>query len=165
MDSGERVNLRCSAIVFRNNRVLVVQRTAQGDWVLPGGTPHAGESVASCARREVAEETGLQITVDRVAFVLEANNDADLTHRLDLVFTATEVDPGREPWQTEPGLVPEFRPVADLPVAALRPPIAGFIRGLHDRGGRGDGAYLGNVWRPHEAFRSEQGFERSGWEY
>lgn len=165
MDSQERVKLRCSAIVFRNNHVLLVRRATQNDWVLPGGTPNVGESVASCARREVAEETGLHITVDRVAFVLEANNEADRTHLLDLVFTATEVDRDQEPRALEDGLIPEFRPVSDLPSAALRPPIAGFIRGLHGRGGRGDGAYLGNVWRPHDAFKTEPSIGRAEWEY
>lgn len=150
MASDETVRLRCSAIVFRNNNVLLVHRAAQSDWVLPGGNPLPGESVASCARREVAEETGLHISVDRVAFVLEAHSEQDGTHLLDLVFTADEVDRAAEPREREPGLIPEFRPVSDLPAAALRPPIAGHIRGLQGRGGRGEGAYLGNVWRPHE---------------
>lgn len=164
MAADERVRLRCSAIVFRNNHVLLVHRAAQSDWVLPGGNPFAGESVASCARREVAEETGLHISVDRVAFVLEAHNEQDGTHLLDLVFTADEVDRGAEPRQREPGLIPEFRPLSDLPVTALKPPIAGHLRGLLGRGGRGEGAYLGNVWRPHQPVRqSEMAAEE--WEY
>jgi 8-oxo-dGTP diphosphatase len=165
MASTERVTLRCSAIVFRNNHVLLVRRVAHSDWVLPGGNPETGESVASCARREVAEETGLQITVDRVAFVLEAHSEADGTHLLDLVFTATEVDRGAEPREREPGLIPEFRPVSDLATATLRPPIAGHIGGLHRRGGRGEGAYLGNVWRPHEPVRSRANAALDEWEF
>jgi 8-oxo-dGTP pyrophosphatase MutT (NUDIX family) len=34
-----------------------------GDWVLPGGYPESDESLAACAQRELAEETGLQRTV------------------------------------------------------------------------------------------------------
>lgn len=143
-------NLRCSALVFRNDHVLLVRRDRQADWVLPGGTPNRGETVASCTHREVAEETGLHVTVDRVAFVLEAHSEKERVHLLDLVFTATEIDPGRPPKDVEAGLSPVFFPVADLADLRLRPPIAGFVRSLYTRGSRGEGAYLGNVWRPSE---------------
>lgn len=150
LDSTERVNLRCSSIVFRNQQILLLRRERDGraDWVLPGGTPRPGESAASCARREVAEETGLQISVDRVAFVLEASNPADGSHLLDLVFTTTEGDRTAEPQEIEPGLRPIFYPLDRLAGLRLRPPITGYLRGLHLRGRRGEGAYLGNVWRP-----------------
>ncbi len=67
------IDLRCSAIVVRQQAVLLIHRTYDGaeDWVLPGGTPSAGESTAACARREVREETGLRVDPARVAFVLE----------------------------------------------------------------------------------------------
>jgi ADP-ribose pyrophosphatase YjhB (NUDIX family) len=150
MDSNERVNVRCSAVLFRGARVLLLRRErgTTVDWVLPGGTPNRGESAASCARREVAEEAGLQVTVDRVAFVLEASNADSGTHTLDLVFTATERSHQADPVSSEPGLSPQFVPLDELGGMALRPPIAGHVRALHASGGIGQGAYLGNVWRP-----------------
>lgn len=157
MDSTERVNLRCSAIVFREASVLLVcrERGDETDWVLPGGTPRPWESVASCARREVAEEAGLHVTVDRVAFVLEASNPADGIHLLDLVFTTTEIDRMAEPRALEPGLTPVFYPVEKIVGLSLRPPLAGHLRGLHASLGRGGGAaYLGNVWRPTDLAES-----------
>lgn len=153
MDSLESVNFRCSAIVFRNSSVLLLRRERDGlaDWVLPGGTPRRGESVASCARREVAEETGLRVTVDRVAFVLEASNPAEEVHRLDVVFTAHEQDRRDMPQELESGLTPVFYPLEQLAGLDLRPPIAGHLRNLHSSRGRAGGAYLGNVWRPRGA--------------
>lgn len=118
------------------------------EWVLPGGTPRRGESVASCARREVAEETGLEVVVNRVAFVVEASNQEDGMHMLDVVFTVTEGDSRAAPCEVESGLVPVFVPVANLHAMRLRPPVGGHLRNLHARGGRGEGAYLGNMWRP-----------------
>jgi ADP-ribose pyrophosphatase YjhB (NUDIX family) len=101
-------------------------------------------------RREVAEETGLHVQANRVAFVLEASNLDEGLHRIDVVFTATETDPHAEPQRREPGLSPEFHPVEHLASLRLRPPIAGHVRGLHARGARGGAAYLGNMWRADE---------------
>jgi 8-oxo-dGTP diphosphatase len=53
MTMPDGVELRCSAIVVRERTVLLVHRVGSGadDWVLPGGTPRPGESMAACARR------------------------------------------------------------------------------------------------------------------
>jgi 8-oxo-dGTP diphosphatase len=65
MNDQNPVNLRCSAVVFRGESVLLCRRSSSEDtWVLPGGTPRAGEGSAMAARREVAEETGLQIETE-----------------------------------------------------------------------------------------------------
>lgn len=66
MDKPASVNVHCSAVVFRGQDVLLVCRDRDGghDWVLPGGTPRPGESMAACARRETLEETGPGRRVD-----------------------------------------------------------------------------------------------------
>lgn len=145
-------SIRCSALIFRGNQVLVVERVREGkhDWVLPGGTPNSGESTMSCARREVEEETGLLVTPGRIAFVLEANDHTNV-HTLDIVFTCTEAGPRLEPQERESGLRPSFHPAETLGELNLRPPLAGHIRGLISSGGQRTGAYLGNLWRPTDA--------------
>jgi ADP-ribose pyrophosphatase YjhB (NUDIX family) len=52
------------AIVFDGPRVLMAQRGKQpllGWWSLPGGALESGELLADAVRREVLEETGLEI--------------------------------------------------------------------------------------------------------
>jgi ADP-ribose pyrophosphatase YjhB (NUDIX family) len=57
------------ALVVHDGRGLFVR---EGDtWLLPGGRLEADESHAAGARREVAEETGLEIEIDGLAAIAE----------------------------------------------------------------------------------------------
>jgi 8-oxo-dGTP diphosphatase len=147
MDS---IDVRCSAIVFRDDTVLLVHRSRNGidNWVLPGGTPRPGESMAACARRETLEETGLSVDPARVAFILEALGPGSARRTVDLVFLATPDGHG-EPVPQEPDTDARFVPLGLLPGLDVRPPLAGHLRALHARGGEPTAAYLGNLWRPN----------------
>lgn len=67
---GKQARLRvgCSAIIFdASDRILLTRRTDNGRWCLPGGGMDSGESASEAIIREVWEETGLQVEVDRLA--------------------------------------------------------------------------------------------------
>ncbi|MFI5910923.1 NUDIX hydrolase [Dactylosporangium sp. NPDC051541] len=49
--------------------VLVIQRRDNGEWQIPGGVLEIDESIPAGVRREVEEETGLLIEVDRLTGV------------------------------------------------------------------------------------------------
>ena len=52
------------AIVFKNNRVLLVRRAqppSQNLWAIPGGKVEIGETLQEAAEREILEETGVTI--------------------------------------------------------------------------------------------------------
>lgn len=57
--------------IVRNDRdqILLVRRLDDGYWELPGGRIEIGESASAAAVREVAEETGITITVTGLAGV------------------------------------------------------------------------------------------------
>ena len=62
------------AVVLDAGRVLLVRRgkpPLAGKWSLPGGMLELGETTAEAARREVAEECGLQIRVGELAGILD----------------------------------------------------------------------------------------------
>ncbi len=149
MDQPAVADVRCSAVVFRDHKVLLVRRARDGgdDWVLPGGTPRQGESMASCARRETLEETGLAVEATRIAFVVESSGPRAGLHTVDLVFLATPSVPGQLLKSGENNLFAAFVPLDLLHEIDLRPPVAGHLRGLHAGRAR-TAAYLGNLWRP-----------------
>ncbi|MEZ4330269.1 MAG: NUDIX domain-containing protein [Myxococcota bacterium] len=63
------LGLSVSALVFRGEELLLMRRSDNGHWSLPGGFVEKGESVAAAARREVEEETGYAIELGRLVGV------------------------------------------------------------------------------------------------
>lgn len=71
-DVSKAKELRPSvAAIIRNGdgEVLLQRRSDNGLWGLPGGSVEIGESVSVAIRREVQEETGLVVEVDRLVGV------------------------------------------------------------------------------------------------
>jgi 8-oxo-dGTP diphosphatase len=59
----------CGVVVDDGGRVLLVRRADTGTWSLPAGAIDPGEQPADAAVREVYEETGVRIAVERLAGV------------------------------------------------------------------------------------------------
>ena len=68
-------------VVWRDGKVLLIRRGKQprkGQWSLPGGAQKTGETVRQAARREVREETGLEVEVAELVDVVDSlERDAD----------------------------------------------------------------------------------------
>jgi len=62
------------AVAMQDGAILLIRRgqpPAEGRWSLPGGRVEWGESLGDALRREVEEETGLQVEAGRLAGVVE----------------------------------------------------------------------------------------------
>ena len=67
----KRLRVRVGVIVVHGGKVLLArQHVSQGQdfWVLPGGGLKKAEGLLDCARREIAEETGLEIEPLRLLY-------------------------------------------------------------------------------------------------
>lgn len=61
-------------VVIDDNRILLVKREkdpGKGRWSIPGGVLELGERVRDGAKREVKEETGIDVEIDRLIDVEE----------------------------------------------------------------------------------------------
>ena len=97
----EAAKVGVGVFIVRDGRLLLGERHGShgaGTWALPGGHLELGESIESCARREVLEETGIEVAgVTHLAFT----NDifaAEGKHYVTLFVLA-------EDWQGEPAVM------------------------------------------------------------
>ena len=84
-----------TAVVLRDDEVLLVQRSDDLTWTPVTGIVDPGEQPAVAASREVAEETGVHVEVERLAWVnatsLIVHVNGDQAYYLDHLFRCSYV--------------------------------------------------------------------------
>ena len=87
------------AAVFDNEgRVLLIHKTDNDLWALPGGGHEVGESIADTVVREVKEETGYAVEVTRLVGTytnpghVMAYDDGEVRQQFSIAFRARLVD-------------------------------------------------------------------------
>lgn len=72
-----RATISIRAVVCRpDGTVLVVRRSSDGGWELPGGRIHRKEAVVDCLRRELDEEVGLAVDVHTPVNAVSWHNES-----------------------------------------------------------------------------------------
>jgi ADP-ribose pyrophosphatase YjhB (NUDIX family) len=70
-------------VVFRDNQILMVRETIDGNWSLPGGWADVGLTPSEVAIKEVWEESGLVVVPERLLAILDKkmhNHPPDMFH-------------------------------------------------------------------------------------
>lgn len=146
------------AVVIHDGRVLLVRAIVDGDdcYLLPGGGQEPGETLSEAVVREVFEETGLTVRVERLLWINEfigrnhfpGDPRFEANHRVEITFQCSVTgDPlvlgAQLPDAVQTGL--EWIPLGDVPttnliVKALPDRIAALAHDPHP-----PAAYLGDV--------------------
>ncbi len=90
--------------VIRDGKILLVQERSDGGWTLPGGWGDVGETPSGVVKREVWEESGFEVRVDKLVAVYDANRvpgaRMEFYHAYKLIFlcaiTGGEARPSNE---------------------------------------------------------------------
>ena len=119
--------------------LLVRHSYGELNWEIPGGAGETGESAAEAAVREVREETGLEVTAERMTGVYY--EPATRCHHF--VFVCRGID-AREPTPSspeitevrwcEPNALP--RPISDFTARRVDDAVRGVSVALHEVGPR-----------------------------
>lgn len=100
-----------AAVAFvqdEHDRVLLVQRSDNGLWALPGGTQDVGEFLATTAERETLEETGYRVkVVDLIGVYSDpdhviAYDDGEVRQQFAISFRAEPISGGLATSQETP---------------------------------------------------------------
>ena len=116
------IRLSTRAVLLHEDRLLLVNAWKDKDhlWCAPGGGAELHQSLPDNLRREVHEETGLDVAVGAVCLVNEFHDPDGPFHQVDIYFRCTllsgRIDPG---WIDPEGIVTQRRWVTRSEMAGL----------------------------------------------
>jgi ADP-ribose pyrophosphatase YjhB (NUDIX family) len=97
------LSIRYQGAILRNHHLLLIQHREHNGgrcyWLLPGGGREQGESEEQCVLREMGEETGLEVRVERLLMdEPEFPDNPERRHKTYLCsILSGEPQPGYEP--------------------------------------------------------------------
>jgi 8-oxo-dGTP diphosphatase len=112
--------------------LLLVRRCDSGAWELPGGRVDVGESAVEAAVREVAEETGVQVTVTGLVGLFTDPGhvvravDGEVRQQFAVLFRADAVGGSPHGDQHETSQAAWVAP-ADVPALSMESPIRDWV--------------------------------------
>jgi mutator protein MutT len=110
-----RPEVAVGALAVEHGRLLCIRQghgPGAGLWSLPGGRVETGESLHEALVREVFEETGLEVVVDR--FVGYVERIGDDYHFVILDFAVTLLDTDADPIAADDAAEAAWVPFEDL---------------------------------------------------
>jgi mutator protein MutT len=134
-----RPEVAVGAVAIHDGRILLVRRgrgPAAGEWSVPGGRVEAGETLHEAVVRETAEETGLEVVVERFLGWVERIGTAPAIadgsyHFVILDFVVDVLDPEQAPVAGDDAAEVAWVALEDLSDSRL---VGGLLEFLEDTG-------------------------------
>ena len=121
-----------SAVAVRDGEELLLvlrgRGPGEGCWSVPGGRVHFGEDLHEAVVREVLEETGLEVVVERfLGWAERIGDEPEPHHYVILDFLVDVYDPGREPVAGDDAAEARWVRFDDLYALPLVPGLTDFL--------------------------------------
>lgn len=94
---------RIQGLIIKDHKILLIRGydipSGRSFWVIPGGGPEPGETEEDCVIREIIEETGLEVRVEKLLIEQEAPPQDIYKKLISYLCTpiAGHLEPGSEP--------------------------------------------------------------------
>ena len=124
--AANSVRPSAGAFVRLDDAVLLIRRSDNGNWSMPGGAHDPGESLSRTAIRETQEETGIDIRLtglvgiftDPTHLIHYTSND-EVRQEFTIIYRAVPI--GGEPTPSSESTQVEWVPVDQLPTLKMDP--------------------------------------------
>jgi len=82
------------ALIVRDEKIMLIKRSDNGLWAIPGGLVEVGETLAEAAQRELWEETGVHGHVTKLLGIFDSRlwNSKTKAHLYHAIFLAEATD-------------------------------------------------------------------------
>ena len=82
------------AVIFHEEKIMLIKRSDNGLWAVPGGLVEVGETLAGAAQRELWEETGIRGQVTRLLGIFDSHvwQSKTKAHLYHAIFLAEATD-------------------------------------------------------------------------
>lgn len=110
-----------TAVLDEQVRILLVQRSDDGLWAMPGGACEVGETPAQGGAREVREETGMEVEITRLLGVFDSRvcGTVSQRHLYHFLFAAVPTGGDLRPSHETPDV--RWWALEDIPWQSLSP--------------------------------------------
>jgi 8-oxo-dGTP pyrophosphatase MutT (NUDIX family) len=113
-------------VVNDQGEILMIRRTDNGNWAVPGGGMDLGESITDTAVRETQEETGITCKITGLIgiytnprHVIRYTSNDEVRQEFSIVFTAQALGGKLRP--SNESADPQWIPSADVPRLQMHP--------------------------------------------
>jgi len=105
--------------VVHEGKILLIQERMDGKWAMPGGWAELGNAPAFVAEREVWEESGYEVKVEKVVAVIDANRiePMEFYHAFKIIFLCRLT--GGEPRTSHETMAVGFFDLNNLPPLSI----------------------------------------------